>query len=642
MNISERFAIAVAFGLAATIALATSAGSVNADPPSMASPEIAYLKEVNGWRPTADPQLLFLLMAEFSNAGRQVEGIDYFEHLLREFGPALAPAQRAQYMVAIASLRAGRANDVFLLRRIGWVRDTLAMLDEANRITGSSMFVGRWMSGVVRSQVPGFFGERDQARADLQWCIQNVDKAPHAGWLREVYFALAKLDRQSGDTAGGARNQSLSGYTEESRPVVLTTPFSGDVATGHKFSPKVIREVVPGSVYALSGFEFTEYYFVVTADHKQLVSIDAGTRADSAQAALDALKQRVPGLPPLTTVFVTHAHWDHVGGQAYFRKAYPEVRFIGRSNYQSELEHDAGADITMLKHFFGEKFSMADVLGYRANVLVDRPIEMTVGGTRFALAPTRGGETEDAMLIHMPDVGVAFVGDILMPYIGAPFVEEGSVDGMLAAIDQLNALSPRILLHGHEPLTRIFASSTMLVDLKSKLVWLRDEVVRMTKTGSERSAIHESNLTAPGLDRSTADVHLAYLVLRENIIDRLFDQNTGYWQSGVKGLDHLSDAERGSVLTDYLKVSEGQVREAAERMMEEGRHELAASTLQAWRARNPGERGLDVPYRQANLKLMEKYQEFNPFKFIVYGAQAQQATAQMDRPHATTAQLSGR
>ncbi len=394
----------------------------------------------------------------------------------------------------------------------------------------------------------------------------------------------------------------------------------------------MIREVVPGSVYVLSGFEFTEFYFIITADRKQLVAIDAGTRSDSAKAALDAIKDRVPDLPPLTTVFVTHAHWDHVGGQAYFREAFPDVKFIGRANYRDELQNDASADIAMLKRFFGSKFDLSTVLAYHVDTPVDKPTELTIGGTRFALAPTRGGETNDAMLINMPDTGVMFVGDIMMPYIGAPFVDEGSVDGMLAAMDQIGTLHPRVLLHGHEPLTRIFTTPAMLADLRGKLAWLEGEVVKMTNAGAARSAIHEQNLIPPGMETSGADVDLAYLVLRENMIDRLIHQNTGYWQSGIKGLDHLSDADRGALLTDYLGISEDQIRHAAQRMMADGRHELAASTLQSWHARNPSEHGLDELYKTANMKLAEKYQEFNPFKFIIYSSEAHQPTAQMDVP----------
>ncbi len=35
-----------------------------------------------------------------------------------------------------------------------------------------------------------------------------------------------------------------------------------------------ISEIVPGRVNALTGFEFTEYYFVVSDKRRQLIGID--------------------------------------------------------------------------------------------------------------------------------------------------------------------------------------------------------------------------------------------------------------------------------------------------------------------------------------------------------------------------------
>jgi glyoxylase-like metal-dependent hydrolase (beta-lactamase superfamily II) len=607
--------------------------SANATPQTHpASPELRFLMQMNAWRPPADPQVLFALMAQFANSGRYVEGIAYFDDLLERFGPKLNDTQRAQYLTAIASLRAGHANDVFLLRRVGWVRDTVALLDEAKRLTGGEMFIARWMSGVVRAQIPGFFGERETARADLRWCIDHIDKAPHAGWLREVYFNLAALERQRGNAEEAARYLALSGYGTEAKAAIFTTPFSESVADGHRFSPETIREVVPGSVYALSGFEFTEFYFVVSADRKQLISIDAGTRPDSARRALEALRTRVPDLPPLTTVLVTHAHWDHVGGHRYFRSLNPAIRFIGRGNYQEELNHDASANQAVLKRFLGDAFRMEDVLSYKPDQAIEKQTELRIGDTRFVLLPTRGGETDDAMLVQLPDQGVLFVGDILMPYFGAPFVEEGSIEGMLASIEQVVALEPRVILHGHEPLTRLFSSKRMLAELGPQLAWLRARILDEMAAGTERSAIHEKNLVPLSLEASGTDVHFAYLILRENLIDRLFDQHSGYWQNGLKGLDHVSDADRGAALEDYLGLTESRVGTAAQKMIADGRHELAADLVRSWRARHPRDRGLDALNRLVYLKLMEKYQEFNPFKFIVYSGQIDQPTAQMSPP----------
>lgn len=595
-------------------------------------PELAYLKQVNQWRPPSDPQLIFLLMAQFANAGRHTDGIDYFNGVLKRFEAELDDTYKALYLTAIASLRAGHADHVFLLSRIGWVRDTVKLLDEAKRLSGGEVFVTRWMSGLVRAQLPGFFGERGNAMEDLVWCTAHADKAPHPGWLREAYFHLAALHRQRGEDVAARRYQALSGFDSENKLATFTTPFSEDAIGGHTFSSRSIREVVPDTVYVVSGFEFTEYYFIVSADGRELISIDAGTRADAARAAHEALRARVPSLPPLTTVLVTHAHWDHVGGQRYFRSLTPSPRFIGRANYKDELARDAMANPATLRRFFGREFHLVDVLSYQPDVAIDRPTELIVGSTRFELLPARGGETDDALLIHMPQHRVLFVGDILMPYLGAPFVEEGSVDGLLAAIDQVHALKPRNLLHGHEPLTRVFSSVAMLDDLRVQLAWLRDEVLRAMHNGEERGAIHAANLVPPTLERSDSNVHLAYLVLRENMINRLFDQNSGYWQNGLHGLDALTDAERGEALVDYLGVSDAQLASAAERMVADGKHELAAAVLRWAQPRFANSARLDAVRKLAYLRLMEKYQEFNPFKFILYAGEIEQSTAQIEAP----------
>jgi len=635
-------ALGAASVLTATLVLSDAAPRISqaAAPASTRgeSPELAYLKEVNAWRPPDDPLLLFLLMAQFANAGRFEEGIDYFSAALTRFGPTLGDAGRARYLTAIASLRAGRANDVFLFRRIGWVRDTLAMLDEANRLTGGDMFVARWMSGLVRAQVPAFLGEGEQALRDLKWCEANAARAPHPGWLREVYFQLAALHRARGETALAEDYQSRSGLPAGAKPAIFTSPFAEDTAAGHTFSPRKIREVVPGTVYALSGFEFTDYAFIVSADRRELIAIDAGTRADSAQAALQALRERVPSLPPLTTVLVTHAHWDHVGGQRAFRSLTPAPRFIGRANYRSELARDAAANPAMLHRFFGRDFDLADVLSYRPDQTVDRATDLVVGGTRLQLLPARGGETEDAMLVYLPDHGVLFVGDIFMPYLGAPFTEEGSLDGMLAAIDQVHALAPRVLLHGHEPLTRIFNSSRMLDDLRPQLEWLRGEVQRAIASGKERGAIHAANPVPPTLRASTANVQLAYLVLRENVINRLFDQQSGYWRNGLHGLDALTDADRGDALADYLGLTADKIASAAQDMIRDGRHELAAELIRWARSRYPASESLAAARRLVHVKLMEKYQEYNPFKVIVYAGEIGMHIPQITAPRGDAAE----
>jgi glyoxylase-like metal-dependent hydrolase (beta-lactamase superfamily II) len=594
-------------------------------------PDLEYLKAINQAGPPEDPQLLFLLMGQYASANQHAEGAEFFSSRLKEFSPRLTDVQKALYLSAIGMLRAQHASAVPLLQRIGWVKETIAVLDQAKQLSGGQVFVVNWIAGVVHAQLPGRFHQRKAAQDELQWCIENVEKAPHVAWLREVYFQLAKLASAGGDQAKAQEYLRRSGYTDLDKPIVLTTPFSEDLATGHAFSPRRIAEIVPGRVYALSGFEFTEYYFVVSEDRRQLIGIDAGTRPDSAKAACEALRSYAPGLPELTTIFFTHAHWDHIGGHSWFRSLNPKMRFYARSNYQEELAKELSAPGNLGRYFFGERFKPDDLRSFKPDILVDHPMEVDVGGTRIGLTPVQGGETPDAMLIELPDQSVLFVGDFIMPYLGAPFVEEGNLQGLFDAIDIIVEKHPKYLLHGHEPLTRNFTSPAMLAQLKTDLAWLRQQVLSAIRRGDDNAAIQQANLVPPELLKDHPAAQVPYLLMREHVIDRLYDQNVGYWQADLAGITHLSRTDHAEILVDYLGLSEAQLVKALQHMVADGKYELAASLLESSRSRFEQSEPLRKTERLIYLKLMEQYQNSDPFKFLLYSAKAKQPTPQMAR-----------
>jgi glyoxylase-like metal-dependent hydrolase (beta-lactamase superfamily II) len=608
-------------GLLACFAInRTVSGSVDQTQSRSSRPELEYLEAVNSAAPPKDPQLLFLLMGAYANANQQVEGAEFFSARLNEFGPRLSDPQKALYRSAIGLLRAQHASSVSLFRRLGYVKDTIAQLDEAKRLSGGQIFVINWISGVVRAQLPGFFHQQQAAEDDLKWCAANIAKAPDIGWLREVDFRLGTLALADGNQAKAQDYLRRSGFKSFDKPVVLTTSFSEDTLSGHAFVSPRIAEIIPGRIYALSGFEFTEYYFVVSNDRRELIGIDAGTRADSAKTAYEALRAYAPNLPALTTIFITHSHWDHIGGQAYFRGLNPRPRFYARSNYQEEIAGELDAPGSMAKHFFGEHFNVEDVRNFKPDATIDHSTELKIGGTRIELIPVHGGETRDAMFIHLPDMGVLFVGDFIMPYLGAPFAVEGDLEGLLDAIDLVVQKHPRYMLHGHEPLTRNFSSLDMLAQLKIDLGWLRDQVLTAIRRGDARAQIHRANPIPPGLLTGRPDVLLPYLILREHVIDRLYHQNVGYWQADLEGLDHLGDSDRAELFVDYLDLSEKRLVAAAEKMAADGKYELAASLLKSSEARFGPSESIAKVKRLVYLKLMEKYQNTDPFKYILYSS----------------------
>jgi len=594
------------------------------------SADLEYLKAVNSVAPLKDPELLFVLMTEFANSNLHGEGAEFFSARLKQFESQLTPVQKSLYLSIVGLLRAQHASQVPLLKRYGYVKETIAILDRAEQLSGGNVFVVNWVAGVVRTELPGFFGQRKTAQAELAWCVEHADKAPHTAWLREVYYHLGKLALNDGDNTKAQDYLQRSGYSDFDRPITLATPFSEGRVVGHAFAPRRIREVVPRRVYALSGFEFTEYYFVVSKDGHELIGIDAGTRPDFAKGAYEALKTYASGLPPLTTVFVTHAHWDHVGGHSYFRGLNPRPKFYGRGNYQEEFEKEFNAPEIFAKQFFGDRFSAANVQSYKPDITIDARTDLNIGGSNFELIPARGGETHDAMLIYLPDEKVMFMGDVIMPYLGAPFAEEGDVQGLLDAIDMVVSRNPEHLLHGHEPLTRVFSSPLILSHLKTDLAWLRDQVLMAIRRGDERAAIHEANLTPPDLLANQPDAYEPYYILREHVIDRIYDQNVGYWEANLQGLAHPSRANRAELLVDYLDLSEAHIVKAVDRLSADGKYELAADLIESAEAKFPGSNSLKRAKRLVYLKLMEKSQNTDPFKFIIYSAKIGEQTPQIN------------
>src|ERR1700730_10227946 len=141
----------------ATVRAAPSTESTGVDSsPGSRRPELEYLKAVNTVAPPQDPQLLFLLMAEYASANMQGEGAEFFSARLNEFGPRLADSQKALYLSAIGLLRAQHASSVSLLHRIGYVKETIATLEQAKQLSGGQVFVVNWISGIVYAQLPSF------------------------------------------------------------------------------------------------------------------------------------------------------------------------------------------------------------------------------------------------------------------------------------------------------------------------------------------------------------------------------------------------------------------------------------------------------------------------------------------------------
>jgi glyoxylase-like metal-dependent hydrolase (beta-lactamase superfamily II) len=513
------------------------------------------------------------LAGQYLAVHREAEGYRYFHERVA------AVPDRPLFLALEGLFQARMADRVPLLKRIAWIEDAAAKLDRAAARDGLS----RYLRGLVLAELPPRFHRAQQAEADLRWMLANADKFP-PGLQRGAEAGLRKL---RGEPAGET----------------LLTDFSVSEAGGLRMTTQKVIEPAPGVLVA-RGYDFADLAFVVTRD--SVVAIDAGTTEATARAAVRALREHTT--LPIRHVIITHAHWDHIGGLRALLA--PGVDVIASSRFRGELARSNDVPPTF-HYFFGAGARGPWELA--PDHLVTQPETRTIGGVQIAILPTAGGETDDALLVHLPERGVLFVGDAFMPYFGAPFVPEGSVDGLRQTIAQIDELKPTLLIHGHAPLTDNFTRA-VLPALGQAVREVEADTLAELHRGSTLPDLLARNQMPESL-AAHPDAVVPFLLMRENLIKRLYAQRTGYWKPDGEGVEVLSRRDRGAALD--LLGGEKAIARAAGQLTERGDFAMALELTDDGLAAHPGSAALAAARDRALDGLRAKNQ-FNPFKLIIY------------------------
>ncbi|WP_216216128.1 MBL fold metallo-hydrolase [Amycolatopsis aidingensis] len=167
------------------------------------------------------------------------------------------------------------------------------------------------------------------------------------------------------------------------------------------------------------------------------------TRGNAAQGAelAGAIRERT-GLP--WSVVLTHAHFDHAFGTPAFRPC-PVWAHLG---CRDALAADAGAA------------GLAP-----PEELVSETAELDLGDRIVRLIHLGPAHTDHDLVVHVPDAGVVFAGDLVEHEPGGSFSTESfgtdtTIAGWPAALDGILALRPRIVVPGHgEPVDHEFVAA---------------------------------------------------------------------------------------------------------------------------------------------------------------------------------------
>ncbi|MCY4665256.1 MAG: MBL fold metallo-hydrolase [Acidimicrobiaceae bacterium] len=211
--------------------------------------------------------------------------------------------------------------------------------------------------------------------------------------------------------------------------------------------------------YIHMSFGVTNSYLITTADRS--VIVNAGSELEARRAHLPRYR-RIDPRPP-AYIITTQSHRDHMGGVPVLSG--PDTRWVAH-----ESSTRWRADVRMLHDVYLRRRNVLwssvlnDVveLGNRAgpdrepDILAGDSWATEVGGRRFELLATPGGETTDSLVVWLPDDGAVFTSNLLGPVFGGmPNLATlrgdklRSAQQFVSSLERVRDLGPELLVTGH-------------------------------------------------------------------------------------------------------------------------------------------------------------------------------------------------
>jgi len=148
---------------------------------------------------------------------------------------------------------------------------------------------------------------------------------------------------------------------------------------------------------------------------------------------------------PVCFVFDTHAHPDHVLGNAAF--AGPDTRFVASAKFNAAMAARAPYFLRALERDFGVRVA-ADALVY-PTVAVDGTQEFDLGGRVLVAQSWPTAHTDNDLTVYDRSTRTLFASDLL--FVQHIPVVDGKLKGWLRTLPELARIDAALVVPGHGP-----------------------------------------------------------------------------------------------------------------------------------------------------------------------------------------------
>jgi alkyl sulfatase BDS1-like metallo-beta-lactamase superfamily hydrolase len=296
-------------------------------------------------------------------------------------------------------------------------------------------------------------------------------------------------------------------------------------------------------------------YLVTTPDGD--VQINTGMYFE-----VEEIKRRFTAVSggPLRIIIFTQGHSDHVGGWSQFDS--PGVQTIAQADHADVREY-----WSRLQPFYTSrtgKLWSRDITSVDRSYHPPEPVvtttfhdsyQFSVGGRRFELYSTPGGETTDSLIVWLPEERTVFTGNLMGPLFGhIPnlYTVRGdkyrSAIAYIHSLDRLIALEPDLLVTGHgEPIRGGEEIRRRVTQVRDATQYLRDRTIEGMNAGTPLWTLMDEITLPAELDIPQGHGKVPW------IVRAIWEEHTGWFRfESTTELYHVPPAAIWDELTDLV------------------------------------------------------------------------------------------